>query len=73
MLKGFKRRVRRGLGKLLLMALNDPDVQSDLWQSINRPNQRLNRSCKLAIDPWLALWEKASRDTAKYVDGVQVV
>jgi len=68
MLKRIKKWVRRVLGKLFLMALKDPDVQGHLWQSINRPDPHLKHSCELAIDPWLALWQKASRDTADYVE-----
>ena len=68
MLRGIKKRVSRWVGRLLLMALKDPDVQSRLWQNINRPDPRLNGACELAIDPWLALWQKASRDTARYIE-----
>ena len=65
MITGLKRRVRGGLGRLFLMALKDPEVQRDLWKSVNRPEPGNNGSRALAVDPWVALWESASRDTAR--------
>lgn len=69
MFGGIKRRMRRGLGRLLLIGLRTPDVQELLWQIVRRPDPHcLTGSRELAIDPWLALWDKASRDTADYVE-----